>query len=248
MPAATRLKNRHFCITGKLILPRKVVHELILQRGGWAATSIRSSNSFLVVGEKPGKAKLQAALKHGCEQLTETQLWNLFIPSTLPPLIFAWKYYKIGDTVARQLGAKMTRRETAMSIDFMTEPLRQWYLSEMGGGAPDSVKTAVTDVLEEKAGAKEVVSKTAMEDFIAVCTELGLKLKLYDDEVVNVAYVQYLGAWVSGTGTTVGRHLVAKAFKHAKRKTGSTTGKAAVRKEEPEKSAPPPRGGRLINL
>jgi len=63
-----------FCVTGVLTKKREDVHAAIRSAGGEVHDKVKKGTSYLVVGEKVGKAKLDAATKRGAKLLSESEL------------------------------------------------------------------------------------------------------------------------------------------------------------------------------
>ena len=63
-----------FCVTGVLTKKREDVHAAIRSAGGEVHDKVKKGTSYLVVGEKVGKAKLDAATKRGAKLLNESEL------------------------------------------------------------------------------------------------------------------------------------------------------------------------------
>lgn len=63
-----------FCVTGVLSRKREDVHAAIRSAGGEVHDKVKKGTSYLVVGEKVGKAKLDAATKRGAKLIRETEL------------------------------------------------------------------------------------------------------------------------------------------------------------------------------
>ncbi len=68
------LEGKTFVVTGELGRPREEVIRAIEDAGGKVTGSVSKKTSFLVAGEAPGRAKMDAAEKHGIRVITETQL------------------------------------------------------------------------------------------------------------------------------------------------------------------------------
>jgi DNA ligase (NAD+) len=68
------LAGKSLCVTGKLSRPRAQIHEAIRAAGGEVHKAVRQGTSYLVVGEKVGKTKIEKAEKLGTEVITEGQL------------------------------------------------------------------------------------------------------------------------------------------------------------------------------
>jgi DNA ligase (NAD+) len=72
------LSGKSFCVTGVLSRKRDDVHDLIRKAGGTVHDSVKRGTSYLVTGDKVGKAKLDAATKKGALIVTEEELMKLF--------------------------------------------------------------------------------------------------------------------------------------------------------------------------
>jgi DNA ligase (NAD+) len=64
-------------VTGTLTAPRADVQKRIEAAGGKVAGSVSKKTTYLVAGEDTGKAKLEAAHKHGVQVITEQELDQL---------------------------------------------------------------------------------------------------------------------------------------------------------------------------
>jgi DNA ligase (NAD+) len=87
-PAAPRqgpLTGSSFCATGVLSRPREQIHEAIRAAGGEIHDTVKKGTTYLVVGEKVGATKLDAARKRGTRVLDEAELGVLLAGGTLPP-------------------------------------------------------------------------------------------------------------------------------------------------------------------
>jgi DNA ligase (NAD+) len=71
------LAGKTFVITGTLSRPRDEVKAAIEAAGGKVTGSVSKTTSYLVAGDKTGKAKLDAAAKHGVEVIDEAALARL---------------------------------------------------------------------------------------------------------------------------------------------------------------------------
>jgi DNA ligase (NAD+) len=71
------LAGRSFCVTGKLSRPRPQIHELIRTAGGEVHKAVKKGTTYLVVGEKVGKTKIDKAVKLGTEVISEDRLEQL---------------------------------------------------------------------------------------------------------------------------------------------------------------------------
>jgi DNA ligase (NAD+) len=68
------LSGSSFCLTGTLSRPREEIHAQIQALGGEVHTSVKKGTTYLVVGEKVGQTKLEAAQKKGARILDEAGL------------------------------------------------------------------------------------------------------------------------------------------------------------------------------
>ncbi|HEY6878778.1 MAG TPA: NAD-dependent DNA ligase LigA [Polyangiales bacterium] len=66
-----------FCVTGTLSQPRETIHAAILAAGGEVHTAVKKGTTYLVAGDKVGKAKLEAAAKKGAQIIDENRLREL---------------------------------------------------------------------------------------------------------------------------------------------------------------------------
>ncbi len=71
------VSGKSFCVTGVLTRKREDVHADIRAAGGTVHDKIKKGTDYLVVGEKVGKTKLQAAAKHGTQVIDEAALSTL---------------------------------------------------------------------------------------------------------------------------------------------------------------------------
>jgi DNA ligase (NAD+) len=84
-PAATGpLSGFSFCVTGVLSRKREDVHSAIRAAGGEVQDKVKKGTSYLVVGEKVGKAKTDSAKKFGARVIDETTLERM-IAGEPPP-------------------------------------------------------------------------------------------------------------------------------------------------------------------
>jgi len=77
VPVQGPLTGSSFCVTGALSQPREAIHALVRAAGGDVHTSVRKGTTYLVAGDKVGKAKLDAALKKGAQVIDEDKLREL---------------------------------------------------------------------------------------------------------------------------------------------------------------------------
>jgi DNA ligase (NAD+) len=68
------LLGKTFCVTGVLSRKREDVHAAIRAAGGTVHDKVKSGTSHLVIGEKVGKTKIDAAKKVGTTVITEQDL------------------------------------------------------------------------------------------------------------------------------------------------------------------------------
>ena len=68
------LSGMSFCVTGVLSRKREDVHAAIRAKGGVIHDSVKKGTTFLVAGEKVGKAKLDLAKKNGTQIIDEPAL------------------------------------------------------------------------------------------------------------------------------------------------------------------------------
>ncbi len=78
------LVGQTFCVTGVLSKKREDVHQDIRNAGGEVHDKVKKGTTFLVAGEKVGKAKLDAARKFGAQVIDEAGLARLIRGETLP--------------------------------------------------------------------------------------------------------------------------------------------------------------------
>jgi DNA ligase (NAD+) len=71
------LSGLSFCITGTLSQPREEIHAKIHALGGETHTSVKKGTTYLVVGDKVGQTKLEAARKKGAQIIDEAALARL---------------------------------------------------------------------------------------------------------------------------------------------------------------------------
>lgn len=71
------LANKTFVVTGTLFDDRATVEDLIRRNGGRVVSALSRKVDFLVVGENPGKSKLDAAEQHSVEQISGDELLKM---------------------------------------------------------------------------------------------------------------------------------------------------------------------------
>jgi DNA ligase (NAD+) len=77
------LEGKSFCVTGVLSRRREDVHADILGAGGMVHDKVKRGTDYLVIGEKVGQSKRDAAKKYGVLVINEAQLLELLCTS--PP-------------------------------------------------------------------------------------------------------------------------------------------------------------------
>ncbi len=77
------LSGFSFCVTGVLSRKREDVHAAIRAAGGEVLDKVKKGTSFLVIGEKVGKAKTDSAKKFGARVIDEATL-DRMISGELP--------------------------------------------------------------------------------------------------------------------------------------------------------------------
>jgi DNA ligase (NAD+) len=82
--ASGPLSGATFCVTGVLTRKREDVHDAIRAAGGEVHDKVKKGTSYLVVGEKVGKAKTDSAKKFGARVIDEAQLERLIAGEALP--------------------------------------------------------------------------------------------------------------------------------------------------------------------
>ena len=78
------LRGLSFCVTGVLSRRREDVHAAIRAAGGEVRDSVRKGTTYLVIGEKVGKSKLDAAKKHGALVIDESALDSMLAGASAP--------------------------------------------------------------------------------------------------------------------------------------------------------------------
>ncbi|HEX6243464.1 MAG TPA: NAD-dependent DNA ligase LigA, partial [Polyangiales bacterium] len=79
------LSGLSFCVTGTLSEPRESVHAQIEALGGEIHSSVKKGTSYLVTGDKVGKAKIENAQKRGARILDEQGLRALMAAPSHKP-------------------------------------------------------------------------------------------------------------------------------------------------------------------
>jgi DNA ligase (NAD+) len=74
------LAGKSFCVTGKLSRPRMQIHERIRTAGGEVHKVVKRGTTYLVIGDKVGKTKIDKARKLGTEVISEAQLDAMLKP------------------------------------------------------------------------------------------------------------------------------------------------------------------------
>jgi DNA ligase (NAD+) len=80
------LLGKSFCVTGVLSKKREDVHQEIRDAGGDVHDKVRKGTTFLLAGEKVGKAKLDGARKFGARVISEADLATLIRGEELPAI------------------------------------------------------------------------------------------------------------------------------------------------------------------
>jgi len=75
--ASGPLSGRSFCVTGVLSRKREDVHDAIRAAGGEVHDKVKKGTTYLVIGEKVGKAKTDSAKKFGARVIDEASLEQL---------------------------------------------------------------------------------------------------------------------------------------------------------------------------
>jgi len=78
------LSGASFCVTGVLTRKREDVHESIRAAGGEVHDKVKKGTTYLVIGEKVGKAKTDSAKKFGARVIDEPSLERLIRGEALP--------------------------------------------------------------------------------------------------------------------------------------------------------------------
>jgi DNA ligase (NAD+) len=78
------LSGKVLVVTGTLTAPRADVQKRIEAAGGKVVGSVSKKTTYLVAGEETGKAKLEAAHKHGVQVITEQQLDEMLAANAAP--------------------------------------------------------------------------------------------------------------------------------------------------------------------
>ena len=80
------LLGKSFCVTGVLSKKREDVHQDIRDAGGEVHDKVKKGTTYLVAGEKVGKAKLDGARKFGAQVIDEAGLSALLRGEKPAPL------------------------------------------------------------------------------------------------------------------------------------------------------------------
>ena len=78
------LVGKSFCVTGVLSRKREDIHAELRAAGARVDDGVKKDTTYLVAGEKTGKAKLEQAKKHGTQVITEAQMEMLLRGEALP--------------------------------------------------------------------------------------------------------------------------------------------------------------------
>jgi DNA ligase (NAD+) len=68
------LAGKVVVLTGTMTQSRDAIAALVVQASGKVTESVSSATSYVVVGEKPGAAKVKGAARHGVPVISETEL------------------------------------------------------------------------------------------------------------------------------------------------------------------------------
>ena len=66
-----------FVLTGTMSSPRRDIQRSIVLEGHGYTMNVTMRTDFLVVGESPGRTKLQAATRHGTSCIDESWMWQI---------------------------------------------------------------------------------------------------------------------------------------------------------------------------
>jgi DNA ligase (NAD+) len=69
--------NKRFCITGMLSMLRNDFIREVEKQGYMYHNTVNAKTDFLVIGEKPGGTKLDAARRLGIKEITEKEVMNV---------------------------------------------------------------------------------------------------------------------------------------------------------------------------
>jgi DNA ligase (NAD+) len=75
------LVGKSFCVTGVLSRKREDIHAELRAAGARVDDGVKKDTTYLVAGEKTGKAKLDQAKKHGTKVITEREMEELLLGS-----------------------------------------------------------------------------------------------------------------------------------------------------------------------
>lgn len=76
-PLSDKLKDLRIAKTGEISMSSDALKALIESHGGIYAMSVSSKTDYLIVGEKPGENKLDAATEHGVKIIDELEFFTL---------------------------------------------------------------------------------------------------------------------------------------------------------------------------
>ena len=71
------IKGKAFVITGRLSRTRREFAAEIIKRGGNMSGVVTKGTDYLIVGEKFGNTKIEAAFRHGIYTITEEEFMQL---------------------------------------------------------------------------------------------------------------------------------------------------------------------------
>jgi DNA ligase (NAD+) len=83
-PTPRPLIGKSFCVTGVLSRKRDDIHADLRAAGARVDDGVKKDTTFLVAGDKTGKAKLDQAKKTGTRVITEAQMGALLRGESIP--------------------------------------------------------------------------------------------------------------------------------------------------------------------
>lgn len=72
------IAKANYCVTGALSMSREDIIDFLSSKEFEFNNNVTKETDYLIVGESPGKIKIQKAQKYGIPQITEEQLFKLF--------------------------------------------------------------------------------------------------------------------------------------------------------------------------
>lgn len=171
--AITALSGRSVCITGTLIFPREMMGRFLKLHDSYLDDKPRSTSSLLIVGRKPGAAKLTAAKKRESIVLTEAEFWKQWIaPSQRPPLVTLCLEELINWDQARAAATDLpTTVASMLGVGELPTWMRDIYLKHAAKYKMPSA--SAKSVIEAVTGQQDSTT------FAGFCKENGIKLQLY---------------------------------------------------------------------